>query len=55
MFRVEKYLKSFYIGDVCKDEDDNIDNDQSLTNDFKQLRQKAISKVDLFLFIFYLI
>ncbi|CAF1504962.1 unnamed protein product, partial [Adineta ricciae] len=38
---VEKYLKSFYIGDVV---DDTEDHDQALKRDFEQLRQKALSK-----------
>jgi len=43
--RVQKYLKPFYIGDVSKnDEDDQVDNDQALKDDFEKLRQKAISQ-----------
>jgi fatty acid desaturase 2 (delta-6 desaturase) len=38
---VEKYLKTFYIGDVRKD---SVEDDQALQNDFEHLRQKAISK-----------
>ncbi|CAF0985797.1 unnamed protein product [Rotaria sordida] len=41
MSHVKKYLKTFYIGDLSKD---NISDDQSLKDDFEQLRQKAISK-----------
>ncbi|CAF3428348.1 unnamed protein product [Rotaria sp. Silwood1] len=39
--RAEKYLKTFYIGDVNKD---SISEDQELKDDFERLRQKAISK-----------
>lgn len=42
--RVQKYLKPFYIGDVIKDDDDQVDEDQALKEDFEKLRQKAISK-----------
>jgi len=42
--RVQKYLKPFYIGDVSKDEEDHIEEDQALKDEFKKLKQKAISK-----------
>ncbi len=42
---MQKYLKPLYIGDVIKDEDDNVDEDQALKDEFQKLRQKAISKV----------
>ncbi len=48
MSHVQKYLKSFYIGDVSKEKEDNIDDDQALKEDFEQLRQKFISKVNSF-------
>ncbi|UJR37612.1 hypothetical protein I4U23_030309 [Adineta vaga] len=38
---VQKYLKSFCIGDVI---DDTTDDEQALKDDFEKLRQKAISK-----------
>jgi fatty acid desaturase 2 (delta-6 desaturase) len=41
---VQKYLKTFYIGDVIEDEDDSVEDDQALKDDFEKLRQKAISK-----------
>ncbi len=50
---VQKYLKTFCIGDVIEDEneDDNVcsTDDQELKNDFELLRQKAISKVYFYL------
>ncbi len=45
MTYVQKYFKSFYIGDIIKGEDDKIDEDQALKNDFEKIRQKAILKV----------
>lgn len=36
---VEKYMKTYYIGDLKKD---SIDQDQALKDDFEKLRQKAI-------------
>jgi hypothetical protein len=42
-------MKPFYIGDISKDEEDNLEDDQKLKDDFEQLRQKAISKVSFFL------
>ncbi|CAF0958212.1 unnamed protein product [Adineta steineri] len=42
--RVQKYLKPFYIGDVCKDDEDNTDDDQALRDDFEKLKQKAIAQ-----------
>ncbi|CAF3415135.1 unnamed protein product, partial [Rotaria sp. Silwood2] len=39
--RAEKYLKTFYIGDVSKD---SVNEDQALKDDFEKLRQKAFSK-----------
>ncbi|CAF0962984.1 unnamed protein product [Adineta steineri] len=42
---VQKYLKSFYIGDVIDDEDNlSVKTDQALKDDFEQLRQKAFAK-----------
>lgn len=43
--RVEKYLKPFYLGDLRKDQEKSIENDdQALKADFEKIRQKAISK-----------
>jgi hypothetical protein len=44
--RVQKYLKPFYIGDVSKDEEDHIEEDQALKDELKKLKEKAISKVN---------
>ncbi|CAF1935419.1 unnamed protein product [Rotaria magnacalcarata] len=41
IYRVEKYLKTFYIGDVSKD---TVVDDQALKDDFEKLRQTAIAK-----------
>lgn len=45
---VQKYLKTFYIGDVITDTNQTTycsKEDQTLKDEFEQLRQKAISQV----------
>lgn len=46
MYRVQKYLKPFYIGDLVDEEIETIDEDQAIKDDFAKLRQKAIAKVN---------
>lgn len=47
--RAEKYLKTFYIGDVVEeDEMNSVSNDQTLKDDFERVRQTAISRVRFF-------
>jgi fatty acid desaturase 2 (delta-6 desaturase) len=41
---VQKYLKTFYVGDLIEDEKVGTTNEQALKNDFEQLRQTAISR-----------
>ena len=52
MNRVQKYLKPFYIGDVITDED-HVEDDEALKNDFKKLKEKAISKVSWILMLIF--
>lgn len=41
---VQKYLKTFYIGDIIDEKEQSLLDDQALIKDFEQLRQKAFSR-----------